>query len=324
MRRDLRRDAGARHVHHRRPPRGDRLLPAHDRRRGADVCGREDPRRLLPTRGAPERDRDPDRPADRSSDAPELQGGLPRRGAGRDHRPVGRHGEPVRHPRHERGEPGHDALGHPVRGSRRLGASRVHPERVGHQPDVPGRRRGDVRHRRRRSPERRRAGGHPDDRGRGAGQHLDAVGVRRRLGADRGRRRAGPGGRQARDRRADRVPAGVRGEGRREAEAVRAQAALRHGHLRGRQIVREGAARGRDRARQAGTRRGAAPDQGRVEGASARRLGCGDVRGPLRPRSRRRGRTCRSRSCAHACSRRAFGWTAGGRGTSGRCRPRSA
>ena len=30
------------------PPRGDRLLPAHDRRRGAGLRGREDPRLLLP------------------------------------------------------------------------------------------------------------------------------------------------------------------------------------------------------------------------------------------------------------------------------------
>ena len=30
------------------PPRGDRFLPAHDRRRGADVRPGEDPRQLLP------------------------------------------------------------------------------------------------------------------------------------------------------------------------------------------------------------------------------------------------------------------------------------
>ncbi len=95
---------------------------------------------------------------------------------------------------------------------RRPGRLRPHgPDRrpVGHEPHVPADRGGDVRRRRRRSPQRVRRDRHPDDRGRGARQHVGPA-RRRRHRADGGDGRRGPRGRQGRDRRGDRVPAGVR------------------------------------------------------------------------------------------------------------------
>ena len=110
---------------------------------------------------------------------PTFTGRLPRRGPGRHHRP--RHGrrEPLRHPRDERGVrrdvPGRTAV-------RRAGRLRAHgPDRrpVGREPHVPADRGGDVRRRRRRSPQRVRRDRHPDDRGRGARQHLGPARGRR-------------------------------------------------------------------------------------------------------------------------------------------------
>ena len=298
MRRDVRRDTGARHLYHRTAPRGDRLLPAHDRRRGAHVRGRQDPRRVLPPRGSPVRDGDPDGQTHRPPDAAELQGRLPRRGPGRDLRALGRHGAPVRHRGHERREPRDDAVGDPVRGPGRFGPDGPDRRRVGHQPHVPGPRGVHVRHRGGRPPQRRRAGRHPDDRGRGAREHLGAP-AGRRHDADRAGCRRGPRGGQARDRRADRDAARVRRHGRRQAQAVRAQAALRGGHVGGRRDV-QGASRDRDRARPDRARGRDVRDQGPPEGPPARDLGRGDLRlAPVR-RSRRHGRTCRRRSCGPA------------------------
>ena len=197
----------------------------------------------------------------RPPDAAELQGRLPRRGPGRDHRALGRHGAPVRHRGHERREPRDDAVGDPVRGPGRFGPDGPDRRRVGHQPHVPGPRGVHVRHRGGRPPQRRRAGRHPDDRGRGAREHLGAP-AGRRHDADRAGRRRGPRGGQARDRRADRDAARVRRHGRRQAQAVRAQAALRGGHVGGRRDV-QGASRDRDRARPDRARGRDVRDQGR-------------------------------------------------------------
>ena len=49
--------------------------------------------------GRPVRDGDPHRAPDRPAAAAVLHGGLPRRGPGRHHRAVRRHGEPLRHRR---------------------------------------------------------------------------------------------------------------------------------------------------------------------------------------------------------------------------------
>ncbi len=86
-RRPRRRHDGARH----RPgahgsARGRGLLPAHRRRRGADVRRREDPGRLLQAGGAPDRARHPHRADDRPADPAALAEGLPQRGAGDLHR----------------------------------------------------------------------------------------------------------------------------------------------------------------------------------------------------------------------------------------------
>ena len=104
--------------------RGRGLLPAHRRRRGADVRRRQDPGRLLQARGAPDRARDPDRAPDRPSDPAALAEGLQKRGAGHLHRPLGRHGHAARHPLHQRGVGRADDLAAALPRAGRRGARR--------------------------------------------------------------------------------------------------------------------------------------------------------------------------------------------------------
>ena len=295
---DVRRDAGARHLRQLQPPRGDRLLPAHDRRRRADVRDRQDPRKLLPPGGPAVRDGGPDLPADRPSAAADVQGRLPRRGPGRHHR--ARHGrrEPLRHRRDERGVRRHVPGRSAVRRSGRLRPDGPDRRPVGREPHVPADGGGDVRRRRRRPPQRVRRDRHPDDRGRGARQHLGAA-RRRRHRAHRGDGRRGPRGRQGRDRRGDRVPAGVRGRGRRHGAAVGAQAALRRRRVRRGERVRQGPPGRGHRARQGRARGEARRAQGRGEGAPGIRAGRRRSR-RARPSSVPRGSSCRRRSCASA------------------------
>ena len=63
-----------------------RLLPAHGRRRGADVRRRAHPGLVLPPRGPSLRGRDPHLPADRPAAAADVRLGPAQRGAGRHHR----------------------------------------------------------------------------------------------------------------------------------------------------------------------------------------------------------------------------------------------
>ena len=84
------------------PSRGLRLLPPDGRRRGADVCRGQDPRQLLPSRGAPVHGRDPHLPSDRPPVAAVLHQGSAQRGPGRHHGPGAQPGPPVRRPRHQR------------------------------------------------------------------------------------------------------------------------------------------------------------------------------------------------------------------------------
>ena len=164
------------------PPRGAGgrgLLPAHRRRRGAHVRGRQDPRRLLQARGAPHREGDPHRPHDRPPDPAALAEGLPERGAGHLHHALGRPDHPARHPGHQRRLRRADDLAAALL---RAGGRRPHRDprrRDGRQPVAP-------RHRRVRArPDRRRHEGGPDD-GRGR--------------RERGRRGHAPRGLRARPR----------------------------------------------------------------------------------------------------------------------------
>ena len=128
-RRSLRRHNGS--GDGRRPSRGARgsgLLPAHRRRRRARVRRGEDPRRLLQAGGPRHRARDADRTHDRPPDPAALAEGLPQRGAGDLHRPVGRPGDAARHPLHQRRLGGADALAAAVlrpgrRGARSAGST---------------------------------------------------------------------------------------------------------------------------------------------------------------------------------------------------------
>jgi len=87
----------------RQAPQGTvRLLPAHHRRGGADVCRRAHPRFLLPSGGAPVRGRHPDLPADRPAAAPDVHQRAAQRGPGRHHRDGAEPGRPVRRAGHQR------------------------------------------------------------------------------------------------------------------------------------------------------------------------------------------------------------------------------
>ena len=93
-----------------RRPRRSGLLPAHDRRRGAHVRRREDPRRFLQARGTSHRARDPDRAHDRPPDPAALAEGLPQRGPVHRDGALGRPDHPARHPRDQRHLRGADDL----------------------------------------------------------------------------------------------------------------------------------------------------------------------------------------------------------------------
>ena len=96
---------------------------------------------------------------------------------------------------------------------------------------------------------------------------LLAGGARR---ADRGDRRRGARGREARDRRADRLPAGVRRRGRGHRAGVDPASALRRRRLRDRLVVRGRPSRRGDRARQGRARGEARRAEGGGEGARRR------------------------------------------------------
>ena len=135
-RRQLRRDDGARDG----PgpdgaARGRGLLPAHGRRRGAHVRGREDPRRLLQARGTPDRARDPDGPHDRPPDSAALAEGLQERDAGDLHGAQRRPGHRARHPVHQRCLRGADDLAAAVRRAGGRRPDRDRRRRARRQPD---------------------------------------------------------------------------------------------------------------------------------------------------------------------------------------------
>ena len=131
-----RRDHAALGHHRRQAAQGPlRLLPAHHRRRGADVRRGPDPRLVLPQRGPARRGRDPHLPADRPPAAPDVQEGPAQRGPGRHHRPGARPRHALRRARDQRGVAVHPALRPAVLrpGRRRPGGP--HRGRVGRVPD---------------------------------------------------------------------------------------------------------------------------------------------------------------------------------------------
>ena len=192
-----------------RSPRRRGLLPADRGRRGADVCGWEDPRRLLQARGAANRARDPDGADDRPADPAALAEGLPQRGAGDRDRALRGSGHPARHPLHERRLRGADDLAAALYGPGRGRADRDHRRRVRREPDAAG----DPGERRPR-PDRRRDGRQPHD-GRG-----------RCRGDPRGQAAGGARPRSAGDREA------VRGAGGPAPPGRQGQVARRRGHAR--------------------------------------------------------------------------------------------
>ena len=98
-----RRDDAARRHHGRQAPEGAvRLLPADDRRRGAVVRRRQDPRLVLPSRGSPQHRGHPRVPPDRPPAAPPVRQGPAQRGPGRHHRAVDPPGRLLRHAGHQR------------------------------------------------------------------------------------------------------------------------------------------------------------------------------------------------------------------------------
>ena len=174
------------------------LLPAHGGRRGTDVRGREDPRRLLQARGAPDREGDPHRAHDRPPDPAALAEGLHERGAGHLHDAVGRPHHPARHPRDQRGLRGPHDLAAPVQGAGGRRADRPDRRPARHQPEPP-RGRGGVDD----GPHRRRHEGRPDDgrgRRRGGARGIAPRGARARARArsrSSARRRKSSGARSA-------------------------------------------------------------------------------------------------------------------------------
>ena len=150
-----------------RGPRRRGLLPADDRRRGADVRRRQDPGRLLQAGGPRQRARHPDRTHDRPPDPAALAEGVPQRGAGDLHRALCGSRHAARHPVHQRRVRVADDLAAAVLRSRRGRPDRPDRRRARRQPDAPAEldRDGD-------GPDRRRHEGRPDDgrgrRGRGA------------------------------------------------------------------------------------------------------------------------------------------------------------
>ena len=85
------------HRRHQQAAGGHRLLPAHRRRRGADVRRGQDPRRRLPSGGSPGRAGHPHLSPHRPSAAAVVPRGIPQRGAGRGDHHGRRPREPARH-----------------------------------------------------------------------------------------------------------------------------------------------------------------------------------------------------------------------------------
>ena len=199
--RALRRHRRARHGQPCRPAPRPRLLPAHDRLRGADVRRRQDPRRLHQARVAPVGGRDPRLPPDGPPDPPALPGGLQGRRPVRHHGPLDRPGEQPGRPRDDRRVGRADDQRDPVPGPDRRRPHRAHRRRVRHQPDHAAARGERARPRRLRHARR-------DHDGRG-----------RREDPARGRDGRGDPVRPPRARAAHRPPAGA-AEGRRQAKRI--------------------------------------------------------------------------------------------------------
>ena len=315
-------------------PRRRGLLPAHDRRRGADVRRREDPRRLLQARGAPDRAGDPDRAHDRPPDPAALAEGLPQRGAVHRDGALGRPDHPARHPRDQRHLGGADDLADAVPRPDRRRPHRPDRRRARRQPDAA---RGGGGRRAR--PDRRRHEGRPDD-GRG-GREPGARGRRcsRRSTSPSGDREAlrGAGGAPRAGRQAEVARRRRHRGARRPATATRSSTRIReHGLREGGAIIEEIvereagrlsmesteddivrelqvrmslAADAREEALRASSRRpvreqfendlrGAHRGRAGLEGAQV-----GEAAPALRP-DRRDGRSCRSRSARPAATRR--------------------
>ena len=194
----------------------------------------QDPRRLHQARVAAERPRDPDRAHDRPADPAALAEGLPQRDPGGRDGALGRPGERVRHPLHQRGLGRADALGAALPGPGRRGPHRPGRGRVHHQPDRAGER--GVRARPHRRRHRR---GHLDGRGgrQGGRRGDDARGPPDRPRGDpaplrgpgraAGRRPASPSGRSRRIAVDEKLLAKIeKGAGKDLAEATREQAKL--------------------------------------------------------------------------------------------------
>ena len=170
-RRRRRRLPGRRHDaavgHHRRqaPQGAVRLLPAHHRRRRADVRGRAHPRLLLPPRGPSLRGRHPDLPVDRPPAAPDLHQRTAQRGPGRHHRHGPEPGRPVRRAGHQRRVRVHPDLRPAVLRSGRRCPRRPDRRAVGRLPAALRAGAGRVRHGRRGPARRGRRRDH-DGRGR--------------------------------------------------------------------------------------------------------------------------------------------------------------
>ena len=183
--------------------------PADGRRRGEALRGRQDPRLVLPPRGARRREGDADGADDRPSAAAAVPEGLALRDPAGRPADVGRPRAPLRHPGDERRLGGPRDLPDPRRQVRRRGADRQARRRLRRQP-----RGGDAR-RARDGPDRLRLGrGDPDGRvrrrrrhrGRGArcARHRprrDQDPYRGDGGAARDRRQGEGRGRRAHDRR---------------------------------------------------------------------------------------------------------------------------
>ncbi len=235
-----------------------RLLPAHDRCRGAHVRRGQDPRRLLQAGGAPHRAGDLDRAHDRPPDPAALAEGLPQRGAVHRDRALGGHGDLARHPGDQRRLGRAADLADAVPRPDRRRSHRADRRRAGREPDASGGARGW-----RARPDRGRHQGGPDD-GRGG----------RRPGA-RGDAPRGARHRAARDREA------LRGAGAAPRESRQAEVARSRRHRGAHWTLRRRNRRPPPSARPAGGRRG----RGGHPPARGRHALDGLDRGERRPRA---------------------------------------
>ena len=98
----------------------------------------QDPGRLLQAGRPGDRARDAHRPHDRPADQAALAEGVPQRGAGHLHRPLGRPGHTARLPLHQRRLGGADGLASALPGAGRRGSHRPDRRRVRRQPVAGG------------------------------------------------------------------------------------------------------------------------------------------------------------------------------------------